>query len=38
VAEQEFNLLQIPTVLPAEFGAGTAQVVGAEMLDPDLFR
>jgi hypothetical protein len=27
-----------PTVLTAELGAGTAQVVGAEVLDPDLFR
>jgi hypothetical protein len=38
VAEQELDLLQIPAVLPAELGAGTAQVVGAEVLDPDLFR
>jgi hypothetical protein len=38
VAEQELDLLEIPAVLPAEFGAGAAQVVGAEALDPDLFR
>jgi hypothetical protein len=38
MAEQEFDLLQIPAVLPAEFGAGAAQVVGAEALDPDLLR
>jgi len=38
VAEQEFDLLQIPAILPAKFGAGAAQVVGAEVLDPDLFR
>ena len=36
VAEQEFDLLQIPAVLAAEFGAGAAQVVGAEALNPDL--
>ena len=34
--EQEFDLLEIPAVLPAELGAGTAQVVGAEVLDADL--
>jgi hypothetical protein len=38
VAEQEFDLLQIPAILPAEFGAGAAQVMGAEVLDPDLLR
>jgi hypothetical protein len=38
VAEQEFDLFQIPTVLPAQLGAGTTQVVGAEVLDPDLLR
>ncbi len=38
VPEQEFDLLQIPAVLPAELGAGAAQVVGAEVLDPDLLR
>jgi hypothetical protein len=38
VSEQEFDLLQIPAILPAQFGASTAEVVGAEVLDPDLFR
>jgi len=36
--QQEFDLLQIPAILPAELGAGTAEVVGAEVLDPDLLR
>ena len=38
VAEQEFDLLQIPAVLPAELGAGAAEVVGAEVFDSDLLR
>jgi hypothetical protein len=38
VAEQELDLLQIPAVLPAQLGAGATQVVGAEVLDPDLLR
>ena len=38
VTEQELDLLEIPAVLPAEFGAGAAEVVGAEVLDPDLLR
>jgi len=38
VAEQELDLFQIPAILAAELGAGTAQVVGAEALDPDLLR
>jgi hypothetical protein len=38
VAEQEFDLLQLPAILAAELGAGPAQVVGAEVLDPDLLR
>ncbi len=38
VAEQELDLLQVPAVLPAELGAGAAQVVGAEVLDADLLR
>jgi hypothetical protein len=38
VPQQEFDLLQIPAILPAELGAGAAQVVGAEVLDPDLLR
>jgi hypothetical protein len=36
VAEQELDLLEIAAVLPAVLGAGTTQVVGAEVLDPDL--
>jgi hypothetical protein len=36
VAKQEFDLLQIPAILPAEFGASPAEVIGAEVLDPDL--
>ena len=38
VAEQELDLLQIPAVLAAELGAGATEVVGAEVLDPDLLR
>jgi hypothetical protein len=38
VAEQEFDLLEVPAALPAELGAGTAEVVSAEVLDPDLLR
>jgi hypothetical protein len=38
VTEQEFDLLQIPAILAAQFGAGTAQVMGAEVFDPDLLR
>jgi hypothetical protein len=38
VAEQEFDLLEIPAVLPAQLGAGATEVMGAEVLDPDLFR
>jgi hypothetical protein len=38
VPQQELDLLQIPTILPAQLGAGAAEVVGAEVLDPDLFR
>jgi hypothetical protein len=38
MAEEELDLLQIPTVLPAQLGAGTAEVMGAEVLDPDLLR
>ena len=29
VSEKEFDLLQIAAILPAEFGAGTAEIVGA---------
>ncbi len=38
VPQQEFDLLEIPAVLAAELGAGATQVVGAEVLDPDLLR
>jgi hypothetical protein len=38
VAEQEFDLLQIPAVLPAQLGAGPAEIVGAEVLDADFLR
>ena len=38
VPQQEFDLLQIAAVLPAQLGAGAAEVVGAEVLDPDLLR
>ena len=38
MAEQEFDLLQIPAILPAQLGTGAAEVVGAEVLDPDLLR
>jgi hypothetical protein len=31
VAEEELDLLQISAILPAQFGVGTAQVVGAEV-------
>jgi hypothetical protein len=38
MAQEEFDLLEVPATLPAELGAGTAQVVSAEVLDPDLPR
>jgi hypothetical protein len=38
VAEQEFDLLQIATIFAAEFCAGAAEVVGAEMFEADLLR
>jgi hypothetical protein len=39
VGEQEFDLFQIPAVLPALLvGTGAAKVVGAEMFDFDLLR
>jgi hypothetical protein len=38
VAEQELDLLQITAAFPAELGAGTAEVVSAEVLDPGLLR
>jgi hypothetical protein len=36
VTEQELDLLQIAAVLAAKLGAGSAQIVGPEPLDPDL--
>jgi hypothetical protein len=36
--EQEFDLLEIPAVLPAQFRASPAEVMGAEVFDPDLLR
>jgi hypothetical protein len=36
VPEQELDLLEIAAVLPAELGAGAAEVVYAEVLDADL--
>ena len=38
MAEEEFDLLEIPAAFPAEFGAGATEVVGAEVLEPDLLR
>ena len=38
MAEQEFDLLQIASILAAEFGAGTAAVVAPEVFDSDLLR
>jgi hypothetical protein len=38
VAEQEFDLLQIPAVLSAQLGTRPAEIVGAEVLNPDLLR
>src|SRR5882757_6477513 len=38
VPQPEFDLLQIPAILPTQFRAGTAKVMGAEVLDPDFFR
>jgi hypothetical protein len=36
--EQEFNLLEIPTILPTKLRAGATEVMGSEMLDADLLR
>jgi hypothetical protein len=36
VSQQELYLFEIPTALTAEHGAGTTEVMGAEVLDPDL--
>jgi hypothetical protein len=38
VAEQELDLFEIPAALPAQLGAGTAEVVSPEVFDPDLLR
>src|ERR1700722_12480667 len=38
VPQQELDLLQVAAVLPTQFRAGAAQVVGAEVLDADLLR
>ena len=38
VAEQEFDLLQIPAILSAQLSAGATEIVGAEVLDADLLR
>jgi hypothetical protein len=38
MAAEEFDLLQIPAILPTELGAGAAEVMSAEVLDPDLLR
>jgi hypothetical protein len=34
--QQKLDLLEIAAVLVAELGAGAAEVVGAEVFDPDL--
>jgi hypothetical protein len=34
--QQKFDLLQIPSALPAELGAGPAEIMSAEVFDPDL--
>jgi hypothetical protein len=34
--QEKLDLLQIPTVPPAQLRAGTTEIVGAEVLDPDL--
>jgi hypothetical protein len=36
VTQQEFDLLQISAAFPAKFRASSAQVVSAEVLDPNL--
>jgi hypothetical protein len=38
VAEQEYDLLQISAVLPAELGVGATEVVGAELFYADMPR
>ena len=37
VPEQELDLFEVTSSLAAELGAGAAEVVGSEALDPDLF-
>src|SRR6266568_7436923 len=38
MTEQELDLFQVAAILAAEFGAGTSQIMGTEVLDADLFR
>ena len=38
VPQQEFDLLEVAAVLPTQFRASAAEVVGAEVLDSDLLR
>jgi hypothetical protein len=38
VSEQKLNLFQIAAALAAQLGTSPAQVMGAEVLDPDLLR
>jgi hypothetical protein len=38
VSEQKLNLFQIAAALAAQLGTSPAQVVGAEVLDPDWVR
>jgi hypothetical protein len=38
VPQQKLDLLEIAAILPAQLRASPAQVVGAEVLDPDLLR
>jgi hypothetical protein len=38
VPEQKLDLLEIPAVLPTQFRASPAEVMGAEVFDPDLLR
>jgi len=34
--QQEFDLLEIPAVLPAELSAGPPKVMSSKVLDPNL--
>jgi hypothetical protein len=36
VSQEELDLLQIPAILPTQFGTSPTQVVGAEVFDTDL--